>query len=210
MLKVTGLILITIALAGCASTITSREAPEYDYASHSLVGPGYPVERVIRPDGFSLVDTASETTREDPDFSPGAKGKLRVTEARAVWISRDGDTAVAGAMQLGLDARTSRGYWQPWSESQGTETVSGERYQYAMYAGSYDDVVWYPNTIPNDAPGCGVGVQFQRDSTNREKRTRLIYSEGINCDELVSYGRNDERRLRERALRILGIKSRYQ
>jgi len=202
-------ILILFIVTGCATTTgnTPRE-PGYRAAVSAMVAPGYPVNRIQKPQAFGLVNSFKGSDTQGYSYSPSApNSRGELTEAGATWISGEDQTAVASVYHAGLTPQPGHtAKWLNWEESTGTDIVDGTRFQYRMLKGRYEDAVWDANNIPNDAPACAVAVQLMAHSVTRDKRTVLAYTEGRTCDKLNLHGIGAEQRLRGAAYDHFGLR----
>lgn len=172
---------LAVISAGCATVGPSKESPpSYSTVEQAMIAPGFPIERVERPEDYYLIDSYSETTRGDYDYSPGASYRKAYTiQGGAVWISKKDSTSVAAIHHAGLeDSVSGKGRWMEWESSDGSEEVGGRRYVYKNLSGFYTDMLSNTSYAPNDAPECAAGVVMQTYSLDRGERTLFQYVEG--------------------------------
>ena len=166
-----------------------------------MIAPGYPVNRINDPDGATLLDTSAEIARED--YGDFAFGSARTETFVASWMD-ESENIVGAVYYRGILGGYATGeYWLDWDESDGTEIVDGKTFEYAMFAGSYKDVVNLKDV--SNFPDCGVATALRILSPRRDRLTGLEYTEEIPCNDLARFSNNDEKELRQRAYRFFQI-----
>lgn len=189
---------IALLLSGCAATSTTSQAPYYDEGQEALIGEGYPAPRIKPPGNFSLVKRY-----DDARAQPGSNA-INSREIGATWVDSEDLTAVATALYQELD----EGYqWGAGDSIEGTEFVSGTRFEYAAGDGLYQDVTGDIDFIPNGAPECAQSIALVSYSEDRSKRTVLTYTEGLAfCVNRLVLNQRTGDALRERAYQAFGLR----
>jgi len=187
-------------ISGCASTGYGT-SPEYNYQQNAFIAPGYPVERINDPDGATLLDTSAEKSREEYENYPVGTGRIETVTAS--WVNQS-ENIVGAVYYRGILGGYATGeHWLDWDDSDGSETVDGKTFEYAMFSGNYKDVVNLENA--SNLPDCGVAAVLRTVSLRNDRVIVLEYTEEISCDALTRFGPSDEEALRERAYSFFQI-----
>ncbi|MCD6006923.1 hypothetical protein [Halomonas sp. IOP_31] len=190
-------------LTGCAGMPGSHEPPHYDYNQQAIIAPGYPVERVDQPAGYTYA--AIESTSASKEYSKAwDSGSGRMSDYGVGWNSDEGGTSVVVALFRSVDPQS---YMFPLEDTDGFEFIDGNRVQYAFQEGRYRDVVGNaPDLIPGNAPGCAHGVYLVATSSDARRRFIGTLSDGLPCDELGQVTSLDREQQLDRAFRLMGLR----
>lgn len=195
------LALPVVALSACATLPWLSAPPHYDYSQQALIGPGYPIGRIARPQGFELFNVYEDQYAQKHATGHGIAD---VSMAIASWVSETGDTAFASGSFHGAAVGS---YYSPTDGSDGYEFVGRQRFQYTFEKGRYHDIVFGGvAAVPENAPTCATAVSLVTYSRDRRKRVVFDYAEGIPCDRLAMLFKQNDEALKQRAYRAFGIR----
>ncbi|MDR5867914.1 hypothetical protein [Halomonas koreensis] len=186
------------ALAGCASLPGQNEPPHYDYQQQAVIAPGFPIERVDQPAGYSF--SGVETNSDVAEYSAWDSGSGQINSHWTAWQSLEGTISVAQAGYLWVDGQT---YMKPPQSSQGYEFVNGRKVLHMFDAGRYEVVA---GIAPEGAPDCAYATGLAITSRDARRRYVSTLTEGISCDELGNVTPSDRQAQLERTYRVMGLK----
>ena len=188
-------------LAGCAGLPSSSEPPRHT-PGIGVTAPGFPVEKVPAPEGFTYRSGFSDQAREDYAKASSQGGTTRTSHGFG-WSDDSGEGRVMTAL---FESLTSRSRFLPPQRSDGYEFVGDHRVTYLFRKGRMSQVAADPYLIPDTAAKCATTTDLQVLSQRADKRFVGTYTEGISCDELGAFTESDFRDQLGRAYHALGLR----
>lgn len=196
--------IISLALlGGCAGMPGSYEPPHYDYGQQAIIAPGFPIERVDQPKGYTFALLHDEST--DKGYANAwENGRANVENYAAGWNRREAGSSVATALFQRVDGRS---VILPMEGNDGYRFVDGQRITYAFIAGRYPRVAGTaPELIPPGAPGCAYGVYLVATTNDARRRFIGTLADGVACEDLAGITSVDQQDQLERAIGLLGLR----
>lgn len=194
-------ILATASLTACAA-LPSQAPPQYNQDIATVTAPGYPVESIPMPDGFTFAGGGYGAENREYD-SAHNQGSADVDRAYFAWVSSNGQTAVMTALFERLDGSS---YFTPQDRSDGYEFIGSIKLIRMIEEGRYQDMAGDPSKIPSGAPDCAQRASLLAQSRTNRERFVGVYTEGMSCDDLGRSTSHDDDRLLERAYKAFGLK----
>lgn len=184
-------------LSGCAAL--QSEPPHYDSTQNAFLAPGFPIERVNKPEGYALIGQDSSDTQEGFS-SASTEGNAHVKREAVAWNTDDANTSlmmvIAGT--LGYGAR-----YLEWTGTDGYKFIGSQRVQYKFAQGRFEDMVSESSLIPRLAPDCAQRITLS--AQNHNKKVTGVYIEGVTCYDLPLINDYHREQLRQKAFHLFSL-----
>ncbi|TCJ26401.1 hypothetical protein E0X81_11715 [Halomonas sp. GDM18] len=184
-------------LSGCAAL--QSEPARYDSAQNAFLAPGFPIERVNKPEGFDVV--AIDSSSEVKDYTATAADGRANEEMQAIaWNSTKDNTAV---MTFAAFTLTVGSRYLEERDTDGYKFHGRHKVQYKFSGGRFQDLIPDTNMLPYLAPDCAISITL--GSNNQRKRVVGTYVEGVTCYDLPLINDYHREQLRQKAFRLFGL-----
>ncbi|TKD61498.1 hypothetical protein FBG13_12390 [Cobetia marina] len=184
--------------SGCAAL--QSEPAHYDNKQNAFLAPGFPMERVNKPEGFNVV--AIDSSSEVKDYTAtAADGQANENMQAVAWNTTKDNTAVmtVAAFKLTIGSR-----YLEETDTDGYTFQGRHKIQYKFSDGRFQDLVPDTSMLPHLAPDCAISITL--GSNNERKRIVGTYVEGVTCYDLPLINDYHREQLRQKAFRLFGLK----